>query len=450
MYGVGIGIGIAVLLIFYHLISASLSIESEFVDPTGFEINNEVRSWELSPFGLALSVLAGMIIPFLIFLVGAYGSYWWEARVSGLRLSFFQLIKMHLRGVSRKHVVKLLIRAYHAGLELEAESVVNEVLAEVDVDRVVSVMISGDNANVETKFKDMCKHFLSGVDLEKVMEAMKTAVSSGYEHSLNYNELANHSLSKVDVQKLVDAYLSAKNGDIEISLNKLKEHDLANGDITKTVDALIAALNANITRITFEDIAAIDLAGLDVKQAVRSAIVPRVFETTGVMGHARDGVQLTMKVKVTVRSVLKRLLGGAGEDTIIARINESLVSEIGQSHSHTDILVSAFELADRVERKKDFLGEGTAYEILSIDVSDIEVGRDINASLKIEQARSDAAQARTDLIRAEEKVKKAMAAAFIEGTLTPKEYFEMLNTQADTGMRKSMSDRPHEDPRRKK
>ncbi len=445
--GVGVGIGVAVLLILYHLISASMSVQDEFVDPTGFQLTQPEEEWNIPMWGMIFIVLGALAIPLLIFIAAAYGNYWWEARISGIRVTFVQLIKMHWRGVSRKMIIRHLVKAINSGLELNADDLVNAALAEVDLDRIIKIQIEGNNAGVEVEFADLSKHFLADVDLESVMEAMKTAVSSGYELNFDFNELANHSLSKVDVGKLVDAYLSAKNGDVDITLTKLKEHDLANGDIIKTVDALIAALNSGIPDITFDDIAGIDLAGLDPEEAVKMAIVPRVIETDGVMGHPKDGVQLIMKVKVTLRAFLKRLVGGAGEDTVVARINESLVTEIGHASRHSDILQSPYELADRVEVQKDKLSENTAYEILSIDVSNIDVGRDVSASLRMEMARTEAEIAKTKSIEADEKVKKAMAAAFIDGNLTPKEYYNLLNTQADTDMRKSMSDKPHEDPK---
>lgn len=446
--GVGIGIGVALLLIMYHLVSASLSIQDEFVDTTGLPFENSEEQYHVPGWVMFLISLLALSIPVLIFVVTAYGSYWWEAKISGVRLTFMQLIQMHLRGVSRKMIVKLLVRAHHAGLELEAEDLVNAALAEVDLEQVLKVQIEGQNAGVEVEFNDLAKHFLAEVDLENVMEAMKTAVSSGYELNFDFNELANHSLSKVDVEKLVDAYLSAKNGEVPITLTKLKEHDLANGDIVKTVDALIAAINAGIPNIQFEDIANIDLAGLDPMEAVKLAVTPKVVETTGVMGHPKDGVQLIMKVKVTIRARIKNLVGGAGEETIVARINEALVTEIGQAARHTDIIQSPFELADRVEQRREQMSQNTAFEVLSIDVSNIDIGKDVSASLRMEMAKTEAELARTKLIEAEEKVKKAMAAAFIDGNLTPKEYFNMLNTQADTDMRRSISERPHEDPRK--
>ena len=447
LIGVGVGIGVAVLMILYHLITASMSVQDEFVDPTGFQITKEEVDWNIPIWAMILVVLGALAIPLIIFIAAAYGNYWWEAKISGVKISFVQLIKMHLRGVSRKMIIKHLIRAINAGLELNADDLVNAALAEVDLEEVIKIQIEGNNAGVEVEFSDLAKHFLADVELAKVMDAMKTAVSSGYELNFDFNELANHSLSKVDVDRLVDAYLSAKNADVDIDLSTLKEHDLANGDIIKTVDALIAALNSGIPEITFEDIAGIDLAGFDPEEAVQMALVPRVIETDGVMGHPKDGVQLIMKVKVTLRAFLRRLVGGAGEDTVVARINEALVTEIGQASRHSDILQSPFELADRVEVKKDELSVNTAYEILSIDVSNVDVGRDISASLRMEMAKTEAEIAKTKSIEADEKVKKAMAAAFIDGNLTPKEYYNLQNTQADTDMRKSMSEKPHEDPK---
>lgn len=444
--GIGVIIGIAVLLILYHLISASWSVEGEFVDPNGFQVKEE--EWNIPLWVMVFVVLGAVAVPLIVFLVAAYGNFWWEAKVSGIRITFMQLIKMHLRGVSRRMIIKHLIRAINAGLELNPDDLVNAALAEVDLDRVIKIQIEGNNAGVEVEFADLTKHFLADVELEKVMDAMKTAVSSGFELNFDFNELANHSLSKVDVDRLVDAYLSAKNGDVDIDLSKLKEHDLANGDIIKTVDALIAALNSGIPEVSFDDIAGIDLAGMDPEEAVQMALVPRVVETDGVMGHPKDGVQLIMKVKVTLRAYLRRLVGGAGEETVVARINEALVTEIGQSLKHSDVLQSPFELADRVEVRRDELSSNTAYEILSIDVSNIDVGRDVSASLRMEMAKTEAEIARTRSIEADEKVKKAMAAAFIDGNLTPKEYYNMQNTKADTDMRKSMSEKPHQDSKR--
>jgi uncharacterized protein YqfA (UPF0365 family) len=360
---------------------------------------------------------------------------WYEARLSGIKVSWLTLIIMRWQQVPQALILKTLIKSKNAGLVLDARELADHYLAQVDIETVVNTLVRASNANMDIPLKDLAAQFLAKVDVEKVMHALITAKNADLDVDLK--TLASQYLAEVDVEKVVDALITAHNsGYEEMTINDLKEHYLANGDVTKTVDAFVAARKAKLPDFEFQDIAAIDLAGIDVEKAIDAAITPRVVETDGVTGIAMDGVQLTMKLKITLRAYIRNIIGGASEETVLARVNESLASEIGMSKDHYYILQSPFELADRVEKKG--LGAETAFEIISIDVSDIQVGRDVHAVLTTERAKAQAEMAKADMIKAEEKVQKAMAAAFIDGNLSIHDYHEMMNTEADTRMRESI------------
>jgi uncharacterized protein YqfA (UPF0365 family) len=360
---------------------------------------------------------------------------WYEARLSGIKVSWVTLIVMRWQQVPQPLILRTLIKAKNAGLELSARELANHYLAQVDIETVVNTLIRATNANMSIPLKDLAAQYLAKVDVEKVMHALITAKNADL--NIDLKTLASQYLAEVDVETVVDALITAHNsGYEEMTISDLKEHYLANGDVAKTVDAFVAARKAKLPDFDFKDIAAIDLAGIDVEKAIDAAITPRVVETDGVTGIAKDGVQLTMKLKITLRAYIRNIIGGASEETVLARVNESLASEIGQSKDHYYILQSPFELADRVERKG--LGAGTAFEIISIDVSDIQVGKDVHAVLTTERAKAQAEMAKADMIKAEEKVQKAMAAAFIDGNLSIHDYHEMMNTEADTRMRESI------------
>ena len=360
---------------------------------------------------------------------------WYEARLSGIKVSWVTLIVMRWQQVPQPLILRTLIKAENAGLSLKARELADHYLAQVDIEKVVSTLIRATNANMDIPLADLAAQFLAKVDVENVIHALITAKNANLDVDLK--TLASFYLAEVDVEKVVNALITAHNsGYEEMTITDLKEHYLANGDVTKTVDAFVAARKAQLPDFNFKDIAAIDLAGIDVEKAVDAAITPRVVETDGVTGIAKDGVQLTMKLKITLRAYIRNIIGGASEETVLARVNESLASEIGQSKDHYYILQSPFELADRVEKKG--LGSETAFEIISIDVSDIHVGKDVHAELTTERAKAQAEMAKADMIKAEEKVQKAMAAAFIDGNLSIHDYHEMMNTEADTRMRESI------------
>ncbi len=360
---------------------------------------------------------------------------WYEARLSGVKVSWLTLIVMRWQKVPQELILKTLIRSKNAGLPLSARELADHYLANVNIETVVNTLIRAINAGMEVSLKELAAQYLAKVDVEKVMQALITAKNADLEISLK--TLASFYLAQVNVEQVISALITAHNsGYEEMTVNDLKEHYLSNGDVVRTVDAFVSARKAELQNFTFKDIAAIDLAGIDVIRAVEAAITPKVVETDGVTGIAQDGVQLTMKLKITLRASIKSVIGGASEETVLARVNESLASEIGASQSHQHILRSPYEMAEKVFAKN--LWKGTAFEILSIDVSDIKVGKDIEAELTTARAKAQAEMARAEVIRAEEKVQKAMAAAFIDGNLSIHDYHNMMNTEADTRMRESI------------
>ncbi|MEN8119546.1 MAG: flotillin-like FloA family protein [Bacteroidota bacterium] len=360
---------------------------------------------------------------------------WYETRLSGIKVSWMALIIMRWQRIPQALILKTLIRAENAGLSLDAKELSEQYLAEVDIEKVVNTLIRATNAKLTIPLEELAEHYLAQVDIEKVIHAQITAKNANLDIPIDV--LASHYLAQVDVEEIVDALITAHNsGYEEMTLEDLKEHFLSNGDVKRTVDAFVAARKAELPNFEFSDIAAIDLAGINIEKAIEAAITPRVVETAGVTGIARDGVQLTMKLKVTLRAYIKSIIGGASEETVLARVNESLASEIGNSTGHHEVLTNPYELADRVEQRD--LGKGTAFQIISIDVSDIQVGRDVNAELMRERAKAQAELAKAEVIRAEEKVQKAMASAFMDGNLSVNDYNNIRNTEADTKMRHSI------------
>jgi uncharacterized protein YqfA (UPF0365 family) len=256
--------------------------------------------------------------------------------------------------------------------------------------------------------------------------------------------------------------IKATKAGLNISINKLEAHFLAGGNVDKVVNALIAAQRAEID-LGFERAAAIDLAGRDVLEAVQMSVNPKVIETPLVAAIAKDGIELKAKARVTVRANIDRLVGGAGEQTIIARVGEGIVTTIGSSTTHKDVLENPDRISKTVLDKG--LDAGTAFEILSIDIADVDVGRNIGAQLQTDQAEADKriAQAKAEerramavareqemkaavvemrakVVEAEADVPKAMAQALREGHLGVMDYYNMQNVVSDTQMRSSIAD----------
>lgn len=264
-------------------------------------------------------------------------------------------------------------------------------------------------------------------------------------------------LRRVPPNRIILPLIKADKAGIDVTQNQLEAHYLAGGNVDRVVDALIAADKARIT-LPFDRAAAIDLAGRDVLDAVKVSVNPRVIETPSVSAVAKDGIELITTARVTVRANLERLVGGAGEETIIARVGEGIVSSIGSNESHKDVLKEPDQISKTVLAKG--LDAGTAFEILSIDIADVSVGRNIGAELQTDQAEADkrvaqakaeerramavaveqenrarVEQMRAKVVEAEAEVPAAIAAAFRSGNLGIMDYYQLQNIQEDTRMR---------------
>lgn len=274
-------------------------------------------------------------------------------------------------------------------------------------------------------------------------------------------ELVFMRIRKVPPRVIVESLITATKAGLHISSNDLETHYLAGGNVPNVIRALISADKANIN-LTFKQATAIDLAGRDVFQAVQISVNPKVITTPKVAAVAADGIQLIAVARVTVRASIAQLVGGAGEDTILARVGEGIVSSIGSARSHKEVLESPDNISKLVLSRG--LDAGTAFEILSIDIADVDVGTNIGAKLQIDQATADlkvaeakaeerramavaleqemkakAQEARAKVIEAEAEIPKAMAEAFVKGNLGVMDYYKMQNVQADTDMRQSIS-----------
>jgi uncharacterized protein YqfA (UPF0365 family) len=261
-------------------------------------------------------------------------------------------------------------------------------------------------------------------------------------------------LRRVPPGTVVTARISAVKAGLEIPLNDLEAHFLAGGNVVRVVNAMISADKANIP-LTFKRAAAIDLAGRDVLEAVQMSVLPKVITTPSIAAVAKDGIQLIAVSRVTVRTNIDRLVGGAGEETIIARVGEGMVSTIGSAVTHKSVLENPDHISKHILSKG--LDAGTAYEILSIDIADVDVGENIGAKLQIDQANADKqiAQAKAEerramavaleqemrarVVEAESEVPRAMAEAFRQGNLGIMDYYRMKNVQADSAMRESIA-----------
>ncbi len=260
----------------------------------------------------------------------------------------------------------------------------------------------------------------------------------------------------VIVRAMIEAH---KAGLKDVNVADLEAHYLAGGNVERVVHALVSANKANID-LGFKMATAIDLAGRDVFQAVQMSVNPKVIDTPPVTAVAKDGIQLIAKARVTVRANIRQLVGGAGEDTVLARVGEGIVSSIGSSESHKQVLENPDSISKLVLKKG--LDSGTAFEILSIDIADIDIGRNIGAALQIDQAQADkniaqakaeerramaiareqemkalAQEARAKVIEAEKELPMAMAEAFRSGNLGVMDYYKLKNIEADTDMRHS-------------
>ncbi len=285
------------------------------------------------------------------------------------------------------------------------------------------------------------------------------ALASGV--NISIMQLIGMRIRKVTPARIVNPMIKATKAGLAIPINKLEAHYLAGGNVDRVVNALIAAHRAGIP-LDFERACAIDLAGRDVLTAVQMSVNPKIIETPVIAAIAKDGIELRAKARVTVRANIDRLVGGAGEETVIARIGEGIVTTVGSAFSHKEVLENPDSISRTVLNKG--LDAGTAFEILSIDIADVDVGRNVGAQLQIDQAEADKriAQAKAEerramavaqeqenkaeaqgmrakVIEAEAEVPRALAHAFREGKLGVMEYYNMQNVISDTEMRRSLS-----------
>ena len=282
-----------------------------------------------------------------------------------------------------------------------------------------------------------------------------SAIASGVK--IGIFDLVGMRLRRVKPSIIVLALIKATKAGLSIKVNQLEAHYLAGGSVDSVVNALIAAERAGIS-LSFEKASAIDLAGRNVFEAVRMSVTPKVIETSVISAVAKDGIELMVKARVTVRTNIDRLIGGAGEDTVLARIGEGIVTTVGSAKSHTEVLENPDEISKLILEKG--LDAGTAYEIISIDIADIDIGRNVGANLqslqaeadnKIAQAKAeerramavaleqemkaDVVKAKADVVRAEAEVPKALAEALRSGNLGAMDYYKMKNVIADTDMK---------------
>ncbi|MBT9156422.1 MAG: hypothetical protein DDT37_01407 [Firmicutes bacterium] len=296
--------------------------------------------------------------------------------------------------------------------------------------------------------------FLSFVPLGLWISALAAGVPIGIV------TLIGMRLRRVPPARIVNALIKSNKAGLGLDINKLEAHFLAGGNVDRVVNALIAAQRAGID-IGFERTAAIDLAGRDVLQAVQMSVTPKVIETPVVSAVAKNGIEVKAKARVTVRANLSRLVGGAGEETIIARVGEGIVTTIGSAETHKEVLENPDKISRTVLNKG--LDSGTAYEILSIDIADVDVGKNIGAQLQTDQAEADKriAQAKAEerramavareqemiaevqemrakVVAAEAEVPLAMADALRSGRLGVLDYLNMQNIKSDTEMRQAI------------
>ncbi|MCW5910415.1 MAG: flotillin-like protein FloA [Cyclobacteriaceae bacterium] len=286
-----------------------------------------------------------------------------------------------------------------------------------------------------------------------------TAIFAGVKVTIG--SLIGMRIRKVPPGVIVNSLITANKAGLKVTTNELETHYLAGGNVPNVIRALISAEKANIN-LDFKQATAIDLAGRDVFEAVQISVNPKVITTPKVAAVAADGIQLIAIARVTVRASIQQLVGGAGEDTILARVGEGIVTSIGSAQSHKEVLANPDKISKLVLSRG--LDAGTAFEILSIDIADVDVGANIGAKLQTDQAAADlkvaearaeerramavaleqemiakAQEAKANVIQAEAEIPKAIAEAFLKGNLGVMDYYKMQNIQADTDMRQSIS-----------
>lgn len=278
-----------------------------------------------------------------------------------------------------------------------------------------------------------------------------SAIASGVK--IGIFNLIGMRLRRVKPAKIVMPMIKSTKAGLKLTVNQLEAHFLAGGNVDSVVNALIAAERAGMD-LNFEQASAIDLAGRDVFEAVTMSVTPKIIETPQISAVAKDGIELLVKARVTVRTNIGRLIGGAGEATVLARIGEGIVTTVGSSQTHSEVLENPDEISKVVLEKG--LDSGTSYEIISIDIADVDIGRNVGANLQSLQAEADKniAQARAEerramavaleqemkaeVVKAEAEIPRAMAEALRNGNVGVMDYYRLQNIQADTEMKKDI------------
>jgi len=393
-----------------------------------------------TPLLSAVPWVIGVVVV-LVLIIGAvvmsFFNLWVQAFAAGARVTFIELIGMRFRKVNAALIVEQRITAMQAGIDLPVRGLEAHYLAvggrgrgEQLIPIIVRSLITAHKAGIPVEPRDLESFQLAGGDVGVVLNGMVTAHKAG----------------------------------LDVGLGDLEAHFLAGGRVEKVIRALVSAMRARIP-LDFQKAAAIDLAGRDVEEAVQLSVNPKVIDCPNpasgketVAGVAKDGIEVKAKARVTVRANLDRLIGGATEEAIVARVGEGIVTTIGSAGTHKAMLVNPDSISKVVLAKG--LDSGTAFEILSIDIGDVDVGANIGARLQTDQAEADkkVAQAkaeerralamaqeqemkartqemRAEVVRAEAEVPKAIAQAFREGNLGILDYYRLKNIQADTTMR---------------
>ena len=386
---------------------------------------------------IVIVILAFVVVGIVVL---TFFHLWIRAFAAGARVTFIELIGMKLRGVNSGLIVDQRITAKQAGIEVPSRSLEAHYLA-----------VGGRGRGEQL--------------VPIIVRSHITAHKAGIR--LESRDLESFQLAGGDVQVVVDSMVAAHKADLPVQLGQLQAHFLAQGNVQKVVNALIAAMRAGIP-LDFQKAAAIDLAGRDVGDAVNTSVNPKVIDCPKagsgkdtVAGVAKDGIEVKAKARVTVRTNIDRLIGGATEETIVARVGEGIVTTIGSAASHKAVLENPDSISKTVLGKG--LDAGTAFEILSIDIGDVDVGANIGARLQTDQAEADkqVAQAkaeerramamaqeqemrarveemRAEVVRAEAEVPKAIAQAFREGNIGIADYYKLRNIEADTDMRNAI------------
>ena len=282
-------------------------------------------------------------------------------------------------------------------------------------------------------------------------------------------ELISMTVKKLDARKIVNNYIKAKKAGVNITIAQIENHMQAHGNIELVINALIAAYSANLQELDLKTAIAVDLSGRDINDAVKHRIMPQIIQINNITAMAKNGIEVSVSVKVTIRVNLKRIIGGALEETIIARISEGVMTVIGNANTHNEILESPNIITKTIMSNKD-LDADTAFDVLSLDIVDMKVGRNVGAELEIDKAeavkyisQADAEKRRAEAVAAEQEMRaltqemrarvvaaesevpKALAGALKYGNIDVKEYMKMENLQSDTLMRKALSGNTNSD-----